>query len=76
MKKSMVDILANLLIKAGVLLWPKKKALFLASNDVVKVTRCGACRHVRETDSPDGTVWYCPIHEHSVSPRGYCHNSE
>ena len=76
MKKTMIDILTELLIKAGITWFARKKAEFLYSQDVIKVTRCEYCRYVRKHDTQEGVVWYCPIHEHSVSPRGYCHNSE
>lgn len=76
MKKSMIDILTELLMRAGITWFPRKKAEFLFCNDVIKVTRCEYCRHAQEHSTPNGTVWYCPIHEHIVSSCGYCHNSE
>ena len=73
---TVIQKLTELLIKLGVTWFPKKLAERLHANDVVIVTRCEKCGYVRKHITDNGTVWYCPVHEHSVSPSGYCHNSE
>ena len=71
----MIQKLTQLLIKLRVAWFPKKLAERLYDNDVVIVTRCHNCEWCKEIDAPQGTVYYCSVHEGATSPNGYCHNS-
>lgn len=71
----MIQKLTQLLIKLGVTWFPKKLAERLYNNDVVIVTRCHNCEWCKEIETPQGTVYYCRVHEGATSRNGYCHNS-
>lgn len=71
----MVEKLTNLLIKAGITWFPKKKAEYLAKQDVVAVTRCEHCRYHKEVSAPEGIVYCCNVFDQRVPKNGYCHNS-
>lgn len=72
----LIDKLTKLLIKAGVIWFPKKIAKYLFANGAVVVTRCEDCDHCKEVLAPFGTVWYCRMYEHNVPNCGYCHSSK
>lgn len=72
----LIDTLKKLLIKAGVIWFPKRIASQLFANGAVVVTRCEYCDHCKEVLAPFGTVWYCRMYERNVPNYGYCHNSK
>lgn len=72
----MVEKLTNLLIKAGVTWFPKKKAKYLVDQDVRIVTRCEHCHYHKKVNAPEGTVFYCNVFDKRVPRCGYCYNGK
>lgn len=72
----MVKKLTNLLIKAGVTWFPKKLAEYLVKHGAIIVTRCEQCKYHKETNAPEGIIFYCNVYDKRVPKMGYCYNGE
>ena len=71
-----IELLAERLRKAGVILFSKMLAKRFAAQDIVAVTRCEQCKYASKYDTIQGLIYYCNAHEHVVPTNGFCYDGE